>query len=93
MVETAQCTHTVRGFCALCTAHCATVATVTDGKVVRLEADPRIIRTEGCSVSRARLHPSWFITPIGQHTNATQTAARSRLFTRPSAISMSRAAM
>jgi anaerobic selenocysteine-containing dehydrogenase len=30
---------TVRGFCALCTAHCATVATVADGKVVRLEAD------------------------------------------------------
>ncbi len=29
----------VRGFCALCTAHCATVATVIDGKVVRLEAD------------------------------------------------------
>ena len=32
--------HTVRGFCALCTAHCATIATVTDGKVVRLESDP-----------------------------------------------------
>ena len=32
-------TDTVRGFCALCTAHCATIATVTDGKVVRLEAD------------------------------------------------------
>src|SRR5688500_2953751 len=32
--------HTVRGFCALCTAHCATIATVTDGKVVRLDADP-----------------------------------------------------
>ena len=31
--------HRVRGFCALCTAHCATIATVTDGKVVRLEAD------------------------------------------------------
>ncbi|HEX2933052.1 MAG TPA: molybdopterin-dependent oxidoreductase [Candidatus Binatia bacterium] len=32
-------TRTVRGFCALCTAHCATIATVTDGKVVRLESD------------------------------------------------------
>jgi anaerobic selenocysteine-containing dehydrogenase len=32
-------THTVRGFCALCTAHCATIATVSDGKVVKLEAD------------------------------------------------------
>ncbi len=30
---------TVRGFCALCTAHCATIATVVDGKVVRLKAD------------------------------------------------------
>jgi len=32
--------HSVRGFCALCTARCATIATVTDGRVVRLEADP-----------------------------------------------------
>ena len=31
--------HTVRGFCALCTAHCAAIATVIDGKVVRLEGD------------------------------------------------------
>ena len=30
----------VRGFCALCTAHCASIATVVDGKVVRLQADP-----------------------------------------------------
>jgi anaerobic selenocysteine-containing dehydrogenase len=29
----------VRGYCALCTAHCATIATVVDGKVVRLDAD------------------------------------------------------
>jgi anaerobic selenocysteine-containing dehydrogenase len=29
----------VRGYCALCTAHCATIATVQDGKVVRLDAD------------------------------------------------------
>ena len=29
----------MRGYCALCTAHCATIATVTDGKVVRLDAD------------------------------------------------------
>ncbi len=38
-MESTESTHTVRGFCALCTAHCATIATVTDGKVVRLEAD------------------------------------------------------
>jgi anaerobic selenocysteine-containing dehydrogenase len=30
---------TVRGYCALCTAHCATVATVEGGRVTRLEAD------------------------------------------------------
>ncbi|HEX2225840.1 MAG TPA: molybdopterin-dependent oxidoreductase [Candidatus Binatia bacterium] len=39
MNDPAHATHTVRGYCALCTAHCATVATVTDGRVVRLEAD------------------------------------------------------
>jgi anaerobic selenocysteine-containing dehydrogenase len=31
--------HTVRGYCALCTAHCATVATVENGRLVRLDAD------------------------------------------------------
>ena len=30
----------VRGYCALCTAHCATVATVSHGRVVRLDPDP-----------------------------------------------------
>ena len=29
----------VRGYCVLCTAHCATVATVEDGRVTRLDAD------------------------------------------------------
>jgi anaerobic selenocysteine-containing dehydrogenase len=32
--------HSVRGYCALCTAHCATVATVKNGRVLRLDADP-----------------------------------------------------
>ena len=39
MADLTHNSHTVRGYCALCTAHCATIATVTDGKVVRLEAD------------------------------------------------------
>src|SRR5215510_15312751 len=39
MKDHAPTSYTVRGYCALCTAHCATIATVTDGKVVRLEAD------------------------------------------------------
>ncbi|MGH7827869.1 MAG: molybdopterin-containing oxidoreductase family protein [Candidatus Binatia bacterium] len=30
---------TVRGYCALCTAHCATIATVENGRVVRLDPD------------------------------------------------------
>jgi anaerobic selenocysteine-containing dehydrogenase len=30
----------VRGYCALCTAHCATVATVENGRVTRLDPDP-----------------------------------------------------
>jgi anaerobic selenocysteine-containing dehydrogenase len=30
---------TVRGYCALCTAHCATIATVENGRVTRLEPD------------------------------------------------------
>jgi len=29
----------VRGYCALCTAHCATIATVENGRVTKLEPD------------------------------------------------------
>ncbi|HEY7166013.1 MAG TPA: molybdopterin-dependent oxidoreductase [Candidatus Binatia bacterium] len=32
-------TRTVRGYCALCTAHCATIATVENGRVTRLDPD------------------------------------------------------
>jgi anaerobic selenocysteine-containing dehydrogenase len=32
--------HHARGYCALCTAHCATIATVENGRVVRLDPDP-----------------------------------------------------
>ncbi len=40
-VETAaQNSYTVRGFCALCTARCATIATVENGRVTRLDPDP-----------------------------------------------------
>lgn len=31
--------YTVRGYCALCTAHCATIATVENGRVLRLDPD------------------------------------------------------
>ena len=39
MDDLGQSSSTVRGYCALCTAHCATVASVVDGKVIRLDAD------------------------------------------------------
>jgi anaerobic selenocysteine-containing dehydrogenase len=39
MADLAQTSHTVRGYCALCTAHCATIATVKNGRVTRLDAD------------------------------------------------------
>jgi anaerobic selenocysteine-containing dehydrogenase len=39
MADLAQRSNTVRGYCALCTAHCATVATVENGRVIRLDPD------------------------------------------------------
>ena len=36
---TSKATGKIRGYCALCTAHCATLATVKNGRVTRLEAD------------------------------------------------------
>ena len=39
MAELAQTSALVRGYCALCTAHCATIATVENGRVTRLDAD------------------------------------------------------
>ncbi len=39
MTDHTERSHRVRGYCALCTAHCATIATVEDGKVTRLDAD------------------------------------------------------
>src|ERR1051325_10237073 len=38
-MESTQESYTVRGYCALCTAHCATVTTVANGKISRLEPD------------------------------------------------------
>ena len=37
--ESLESTHTARGYCALCTAHCATIATVENGRVTRLDSD------------------------------------------------------
>ena len=38
--EALNSSHTVRGYCALCTAHCATIATLENGRVTRLDPDP-----------------------------------------------------
>jgi len=38
--QSPEASHAVRGYCALCTAHCATIATVENGRVVRLDSDP-----------------------------------------------------
>ncbi len=40
VIQIAAAAHTVRGYCALCTAHCATIATVENGRVTRLDSDP-----------------------------------------------------
>ena len=64
MADLANNSHTVRGYCALCTAHCATIATVTDGKVVRLEADSDH-PTAAFFASKARRRRSWFIILTG----------------------------
>src|SRR3989442_8129411 len=40
MADLTVTSHTVRGYCALCTAHCATIATVENGRVARLDPDP-----------------------------------------------------
>src|SRR5918994_6948295 len=39
VAEEPNSTRAVRGYCALCTAHCATIATVENGRVVALDAD------------------------------------------------------
>lgn len=39
MADSGQSFYTVRGYCALCTAHCATIATVENGRVIRLDPD------------------------------------------------------
>jgi anaerobic selenocysteine-containing dehydrogenase len=38
--EALNSSRTVRGYCALCTAHCATIATLENGRVTRLDPDP-----------------------------------------------------
>src|SRR6476469_7640977 len=39
IAESRETKHFVRGYCALCTAHCATIATVENDRVTRLDPD------------------------------------------------------
>jgi anaerobic selenocysteine-containing dehydrogenase len=40
MLDLPTTSYAVRGYCALCTAHCATITTVENGRVARLDPDP-----------------------------------------------------
>ena len=40
MADLSATSYAVRGYCALCTAHCATITTVENGRVTRLDPDP-----------------------------------------------------
>src|SRR5262245_56604885 len=39
VAESLNPTKSVRGYCALCTAHCATIATIENGRVTQLDPD------------------------------------------------------
>ncbi len=59
----------IHGYCALCTAHCATVATVENGRVIRLEADPDhpnggVICIKGKAAPELVYHPERLNYPI-----------------------------
>jgi len=62
-------TYTVRGYCALCTAHCATIATVENGRVVRLDPDPDhpnggVICIKGRAAPELLYHPDRLNAPL-----------------------------
>ena len=62
-------TYTVRGYCALCTAHCATITTVEDGRVVRLDPDPDhpnggVICVKGKAAPELVYHPDRLNYPL-----------------------------
>ncbi len=59
----------VRGYCALCTAHCATIATVENGEVARLEPDPLhpnggVICIKGKAAPELLYHPDRLNFPL-----------------------------
>lgn len=61
--------YSVRGYCALCTAHCATIATVENGRVVSLDSDPDhpnggVICVKGRASPELLYHPDRLNTPL-----------------------------
>lgn len=61
--------YTVRGYCALCTAHCATITTVENGRVVRLDPDPDhpnggVICLKGKAAPELLYHPDRLNYPL-----------------------------
>ncbi|MBI1994775.1 MAG: molybdopterin-dependent oxidoreductase, partial [Deltaproteobacteria bacterium] len=61
--------YTVRGYCALCTAHCATIATVENGRVARLDPDPDhpnggVICIKGKAAPELLYHPDRLNYPL-----------------------------
>lgn len=69
MSDLAQTSYAVRGYCALCTAHCATIASVENGRVVRLDPDPDhpnggVICIKGKAAPELLYHPDRLNHPL-----------------------------
>ena len=69
MADLTVTSHTVRGYCALCTAHCATIATVENGRVARLDPDPDhpnggVICIKGKAAPELLYHPDRLNYPL-----------------------------
>jgi anaerobic selenocysteine-containing dehydrogenase len=61
--------YAVRGYCALCTAHCATITTVENGRVARLDPDPDhpnggVICIKGKAAPELLYHPDRLNYPL-----------------------------
>ena len=85
MIDLAQTSRTVRGYCALCTAHCATIATVENGRVTRLDAD-HDHPNGGVICIKGKAAPELVYNPdrleLSTQTHAAQRRCRSRMAAR-----------
>jgi anaerobic selenocysteine-containing dehydrogenase len=69
MADLAATSHAVRGYCALCTAHCATITTVENGRVTRLDPDPEhpnggVMCIKGKAAPELLYHPDRLNCPL-----------------------------